>query len=57
MTATVPPTDVATIAATAVRMDALIAALTAVCEKAEARDGRVSCRVLRRLLAEAGWEG
>lgn len=47
-------TDIPTIAATARRMDQLVAALVVECAKGEARDGRVSCRVLRRLLGEAG---
>lgn len=45
-------TDIATIAATARRMDALLDALAAECAKGEERQGWVSCRVLRRLLGE-----
>lgn len=49
-----PVPDIATIAATARRMDALVAALAAECAKGEAGQGWVPCRVIRRLLGEVG---
>lgn len=42
-------TDVEAIAAAAVRMDRLVDDLTAACEHAEARDGRVLTALLARL--------